>query len=584
MKLRGMVKLKRYEEEKLKTILDAAHNAIVAVDKQGYITIFNHAAEKIVRMKTEEVMDRPVDEVIPTTGLITVLKTGQAEYSQKMKVGDVMVLTNRTPIIKDGQIVGAVAIFQDISEMEFISQELKEIKELNQELDTIIESISDGIYITDGEGNTLRINSAYERISGIKADEVTGRNMQDLVEEGVYSESVSLLVMEEREPVTIIHEIKTGKEVLITGNPVFDEEGNVVRVVTTVRDIAELNSLKQQLAETRKLSRRYHSELAQLRLQQLDLDDVVIQSEAMENVIKLALRVGEVNSTVLITGESGVGKEIVSKIIHRTRHGHKGSLIKVNCGAIPENLLESELFGYDKGAFTGARKEGKPGLFEVAEGGTLFLDEIGELSLNLQVKLLRAIQEKEIVRVGGVKPIKINARIIAATNRNLEHMVNEGKFREDLYYRLNVVPIYVPPLRERQEDIIPMIYHFLERFNGQFKTMKKFDSEALQALERYDWPGNVRELENTVERLVVLTNNDLIQIEDLPEYIRIDEYLKTPSDIIVPNLMPLNEAVEEVEKQLIMKTLQKYSTTREVAKVLGVSQPTIVRKMKKYGL
>ncbi|MCK4257594.1 MAG: sigma 54-interacting transcriptional regulator [Halanaerobiales bacterium] len=576
--------MKRYEEEKLKTILDAAHNAIVAVDEQGYITIFNYAAEKIVGKKANEVMDRPVDEVIPATGLKTVLRTGQAEYSRKMKVGEVMVLTNRTSIIKDEEIVGAVAIFQDISEMEFISQELKEIKELNQELDIIIESISDGIYITDGEGTTLRINSAYARITGIKGEEVMGRHMKELVEEGVYSESVSLLVMEEREPVTIIHEIKTGKEVLITGIPVFDEDGEIVRVVTTVRDLAELNTLKQQLAETRKLSRRYHSELAQLRLQQLDLEDVVIQSDAMQNVIKLALRVGEVNSTVLVTGESGVGKEIVASVIHRTQHEDKGSLIKVNCGAIPENLLESELFGYDKGAFTGARKEGKPGLFELAEGGTLFLDEIGELSLNLQVKLLRAIQDKEIVRVGGITPIKVNTRIITATNRDLEQMIIEGKFREDLYYRLNVVPIYVAPLRERQEDIIPLIYHFLERFNVQFKTIKKFDSEALQMLEIYDWPGNVRELENTVERLVVLTNYDLIKASDLPEYIRSEDILKTPSDIIVPNLMPLKEAVEEVEKQLIMKTLQKYSTTREVAKALGVSQPTIVRKMKRYKL
>lgn len=576
--------IKRYSEEELKAILDATHNAIVAVDQKGEITIFNHAAAKIVGVNEEEVLGQSVEEIIPTTGLLSVLKTGQAEYAQKIMIGEVTVLTNRTPIIKEGEVIGAVAIFQDISEIEFISQELKSMKELNQELETIIESISDGVYITDGEGNTLRINSAYKRISGIKAEEVIGRNMRELVEEGVYSQSVSLLVLEEREPVTIIHEIKTGKEVLITGNPVFDDEGNIVRVVTTARDLAELNSLKQQLAESRKLSQRYHLELAQLRLQQLELENVVIQSEEMQKVIKLALRLGEVTSTVLITGESGVGKEIIAKIIHRNGRSNEGSLIKVNCGAIPENLLESELFGYEKGAFTGARKEGKLGLFEVAEGGTLFLDEIGELSQNLQVKLLRAIQEKEIVRVGGINPIKINIRIVTATNRDLEQMVQEGKFREDLYYRLNVVPIQVPPLRERSEDVIPLIYHFLKRINEQFGTDKRFDSEALKALERYEWPGNVRELENTVERLVVLSSNDLMGVEDLPEYIRSEEYVKTPSNIMVPQLMPLQDAVEEVEKQLIVKTLQKYSTTREVAKVLGVSQPTIVRKMQKYGL
>lgn len=576
--------IKRYAEDELKTILDAAHNAIVAVNDQGLITIWNNAAERIVGIRACDALGRPVDEVIQTTGLRSVLKSGQAEFSQKIRIGEIMVLTNRTPIVIDGQMVGAVAIFQDISELESISQELKSMKELNQELDTIIESISDGIYVTDGEGVTLRINSAYERITGIKGSEVIGRHMKDLVQEGVYSESVTMLVLEEREPVTIVHKIRMGKEVLITGTPIFDEDGAIVRVVTTVRDLAELNTLKQQLAETRKLSERYHSELVQLRLQQLNLENVVIQSEAMQNVIKLALRVGEVNSTVLITGESGVGKEIVAKTIHATGRAGEGPLIKVNCGAIPENLLESELFGYDKGAFTGARKEGKPGLFEVAEGGTLFLDEIGELSLNLQVKLLRAIQDKEIVRVGGVSPVKIDVRIIAATNRNLEQMVKEGKFREDLYYRLNVVPIHVPPLRERSEDVLPLVHHFLHRFNGQFQTSKRFSAEAMEALERYDWPGNVRELENTVERLVVLTSEDLIEVGALPEYIRREEFMKTPSNIVVPGLMPLEAAVEEVEKQLIAKTLQKYTTTREVAKALGVSQPTIVRKMKRYGL
>ncbi len=576
--------IRTYGKEEIAAILDATHNAIVVIDRQGVVTIFNHAAEKIVGISSEDAVGKPVDLVIPTTGLLTVLQTGHKEYSQKMDINGITVLTNRTPVKKNGEIVGAVGIFQDISELESTSLELKAVNELNRELDTIIESISDGVYITDGLGTTLRINSSYERISGIKADEVIGRNMQELVEEGVYSQSVTLLVLEEREPVTITHEIKTGKEVLITGIPVFDEDGEIVRVVTTVRDLAELNSLKQQLAETRKLSERYHSELAQLRLQQMEMSDIVIQSDAMEKMIRLALRVGEVNSTVLITGESGVGKEIVTKVIHRAGRASNGSLIKVNCGAIPENLLESELFGYERGAFTGARKEGKPGLFEVAEGGTLFLDEIGELSLNLQVKLLRAIQEKEIVRVGGITPIKTNVRIVAATNRNLEQMVHEGKFREDLYYRLNVVPIHVPPLRERREDIIPLIYHFLNRFNRQFRMEKRLDTKALQTLEGYDWPGNVRELENTLERLIVLSSDDLIRLEDLPEYLRSEDYVKTPSNIHVPRLMPLQAAVEEVEKQLIAKTLQKFSTTREVARALEVSQPTIVRKMQKYGL
>lgn len=571
----------------LNAILESARNAIVAVDKEGIITIFNRAAAEIVGVKAKEVIGKPIEKLLPKTGLLEVIKTGESQIAKKLKIGDRLVISNRNPLIKDRKIIGAIGIFQDISDLESISKELKYTRDLNRELDTIIEAVSDGLYITDGVGYTTRINSTYEKISGIKAKEVIGKHMQELVDEGYYSESVTLHVLKERKPVTITHEIRTGVEVMVTGTPVFDDEGNIVRVVTTVRDMEALSKMKQELQESKKLTARYYNELEQLRLQQLELDDVVVESPAMKEILEQAVRLGQFNSTVLITGESGVGKEIVARVIHKASQSEKnsGSLIKVNCGAIPENLMESELFGYEKGAFTGAKREGKPGLFELAENGTLFLDEVAELPVNMQVKLLRALQEREFIRVGGTKPIKINTRIIAATNKNLEKLISNGQFREDLYYRLNVVPIHVPPLRERREDITSLILFFLRIFNTRFDTNKKLSLDLINFLESYNWPGNVRQLENTIERLLVMVPDNVITLQHLPaelsEEIKKSGHLKS---LFINEKIGLQEAVEKVEKEVIKKAMERASTTREIASLIGVSQPTVVRKMKKYKL
>lgn len=350
--------------------------------------------------------------------------------------------------------------------------------------------------------------------------------MEELVEKGVFSESVTFKVFEERAPVSVMHEIKTGQTVLSTGHPVFNEEGEIVRVVTTARDVKELNHVKEELNKAKKLSEKYYSELEKLRKQQAKMEDIVVKSGEMKNVMDLAIQMGRVDSTVLITGESGVGKEVVAKAIHQSSERTSGSLIKVNCGAIPDNLLEAELFGYAEGSFTGAKKGGKPGMFELADGGSLFLDEIAELPLNLQVKLLRVLQEEEIIRVGGTKPIKIDVRIIAATNRDLAKMLKEGEFREDLFYRLNVVPIEIPPLRERKEDISQLIFKFLDDFNKKYNKNKKIDLDTINFLESYDWPGNVRELKNLIERFVVISEKDIIDLNFYLKVYIIEEEIK----------------------------------------------------------
>lgn len=566
-------------------VLESVYNGVVACDIEGNIIIFNKAAAHWTGVPEDEALGRRIDKVIPHTGLLEILKNEESKISQKIIINNKLLISNRSPIYDDNRtLIGAIGVFQDISEFEKISRELKTERELKRELDNIIESSYDGIWITDGEGYTIHINSAYERISGMKRDEVVGKHMQDLVDEGYFSDSVTVHVLKEKKRVTIMHDIyKTGKRVLITGNPIFGEDGEIRRVVTNVRDITELISLKQEIETKKQLTDRYKTELAHLRSQQMSLENVVVQSSQMRQIIDLSLRVGRVDSTVLILGESGVGKEVVAQTIARSSERKKEAFIKVNCGAIPENLLESELFGYEKGAFTGADSKGKMGMFELAQKGTIFLDEVAEIPLNLQVKLLRVLQEQEIMRIGGTKPVKLDVRILAATNRNLEDLIQKGGFREDLYYRLNVVPITVPSLRQRPDDIPALINHFLQQYNQKYQMHKTVSPEVIELLIDYPWPGNVRELQNLIERMVVLTQDTMVTREHLPHQFR-QEKEDTPPKVEVKGILPLKDAMRLLEVDLLKKAVKKYGTTRKVAAALGVDQSTIVRKMQKLGI
>ncbi|NPV91471.1 MAG: sigma 54-interacting transcriptional regulator [Firmicutes bacterium] len=572
---------------KFNTILNSVHNAIIAVNRHGEIEIFNQAAERMIGVKAQDAIGVKVEKIFPSTEIYQQLRTGEPQYSQKITHYDKKMLSNRTPIIMDGEIIGAVAVLQDMSDLESISKELAATVELREELEAIIGSSFDGIYVTDGDGKTLRVNQAYERLTGVKGKEVIGKTMGDLVKAGVYDRSVSLLVLKEQKPVTITQEVITGKSVLVTGNPIFDQKGNIFRVVTNVRDITELNELKRQLGQAQEMEKQYNLELEQLRSVINQQCGAIAVSDQMKEVFKLASQVGMVDTTILILGESGVGKEVLAKFIHNNSQRSKGAFIKVNCGAIPEPLLESELFGYEGGSFTGAKKEGKAGIFEVANHGTLFLDEIGELSLSLQVKLLRVLAEHEITRVGGTKPVPVDVRIVVATNRKLEDMVKQGSFREDLYYRINVVPIVIPPLRSRKEDIPPLAIYFLNQFNSQYKLKKKLQYQVVERLMAYNWPGNIRELKNMIERMVVTTLDDLIEAKDIPEFLNVGarntDNIYSDNKISVFGVMPLNDAIQEVERQIILNALKKHKSSRKIATALGVDQSTVIRKIHKFG-
>jgi len=348
-------------------------------------------------------------------------------------------------------------------------------------------------------------------------------------------------------------------------------------VVTNVRDVTDLINLRDQLIKTQEKTMQYESEISYLRSLQMEAGDIVFRSRAMAQALVTATKVAYVDSTVLITGDSGTGKELIAKLIHKKGKGALQPFIAINCAALPEHLLETELFGYEGGAFTGARREGKPGLFELANNGTLFLDEVGDMPMVLQGKLLRAIQEKQIMRLGGTKTISVTVRIIGATHRDIQKMVERREFRRDLFYRLMVVPIHLALLRERTEDIPLLSMHFLDKFNRRFGYKKTLSPTAVDALVQYPWPGNVRELENMIERLLVTTNDTEISVEHLPAHIRRSAFIPKRGSKI-------GEAVAEVESYLLQKAFSKYGTWQKAAEALGIDKATAYRKAAKYGL
>ena len=455
--------------------------------------------------------------------------------------------------------------------------------ELEREIDAIINFSSDEIFVADGSGKVLRANSQFEENFGVKLSSVIGSNVSDLEKKKIFTPSVTRLVIDKKSTQTVIQSRRDGRKLLATGTPAFNEDGSVFRVIVNTRDITKLNSLKIQLEEAELLKNRYRQELVELRQGYLNSGEIVASSQAMLELLKVATRIATVDSTVLLTGESGVGKGMIARYIHNSSLRAEKPFTVVNCGAIPDNLLESELFGYAGGAFTGARREGKIGKLELANEGTLFLDEITELPLNLQVKLLHVIQEGIISRVGGTKEIKLNLRFIAATNRDIARLVEEGKFREDLYFRLDVIPLQVPPLRERTGDIRALTDQFLARLNSRYQQQKQLSEEVYHCLEKYHWPGNVRELENLVERVMIVADGDIIDVKHLPRRLTGIEASVTPQGATY-KLQPLKIARDNLEKGLLMEALRVCRTTYEIADALKIDQSTVVRKLRKHNL
>lgn len=445
----------------------------------------------------------------------------------------------------------------------------------NHDLQRIIDALQDGVYITDAKGITLTVNKAYERITGIQRHKVVGLHMSDVVKAGYISRSVSLEVLRELQPVTLVQTIYDSRKIVVSGTPMFDSAGDLEYIVTTVRDVTELLKAKhaqEQLKDLLTVRDTYGLSSST----NVPAQDLIV-SKATRKSYELAQRVAGTSAKVLIEGETGTGKTMLARFIHQHSATPEGPFLELNCAAMPEALLEAELFGYAPGAFTGASSKGKPGLLEVANGGTLLLDEIGDLPLPLQAKLLKVLSENRLLPVGGTEFKATNFRLVCATHRQLRQQVKKGEFREDLFYRISVVPVTLPSLRERREEIKPLLQHYLSVFNQQHEHDCSWSDECLTVLQRYDWPGNIRELMNLTERMVVTAENSLIQLQHLPAEVLPDWHRKGPSEN-----ESLKSRVDNFEQHIIEMALAEHGTTRAAAAVLGVDQSTLVKKLKRW--
>lgn len=540
---------------------------IMKVNHSGIITYINDIVFELLKTDNN-IINNKIYEIIPNINLTNKVLEPYTQiiiYKERK-----LMISNYLDSI-DGQTYTNTIIIQGLDKI--LNNYLTE-----NEIDFFFKVMDDNdISITDEKGIMLKVSSNYGKHYGIDNSEILGKSVYELEKKKIFYPSVTNEVLREKKKVTLLQKNIFGQSMLVTGVPIFDENNKIKYVISFHSiDIANLCDFREKYEKMIEYMTAHYAEIMELKLKKMQTKEIISKSKKMNNIYKIITNIADTNANVLITGETGVGKNLFAKLIHKESNRVEKAFVEINCGTIPENLIESELFGYEKGSFTGADIKGKIGKVELANNGTLFLDEIGELPLNMQQKLLQVIQDKKIIRVGGTKYIDVDFRLVAATNKNLVELSEKGQFREDLYYRLNVVPIHIPPLRERMEDVLLLINHFLAENNKKYNKFKVLTEDTTNALLSYYWPGNVRELENIMERLVLTTIEDKIDINNLPENINM--------------LLPINhhkgitlkQALELYEKQLIQSAYKKYNTTIEMGKALGISQPSVVRKLKKY--
>ena len=568
-------------------IINATNNGIIATNVSGTIVYINQQAEKMLGCNAEKHTGIFISELLPITGpqVIECLKTGTSKWGHHV-IGEKLDMVLNITLIRQGKkLVGTVCNFQDLKQLKISQDELESSSYLNQQLKTIIKASHDGIWVCDGQGKVIDINEASEKLNGIQAKHIIGKNVADLVNGGLFDRSVTLEVIETKRQVSVIQKIKrTEKLLLATGTPAFDDEGNIFLVVVNERDMTQLNAIQKQLEQSRMVTEKYKNKLAELSLLELKDQEIVAEDKKMRQVLYLALKLAHLSaSDILILGESGTGKGLLAKFIHKNSNRNKKPFVQINCATLPENLLEAELFGYEKGAFTGARKEGKAGLFELAHEGTLFLDEIGDLPHSLQAKLLKYLDDHEVMRLGGLKSKKIDCTIIAATNRDLEGLVQQKRFRKDLFFRLNTFIIRIPPLRERIDDIFELVSFYMQKYGKTYRLNRRISPEALKVLQAHPFPGNVRELKNVIKKAVLMSEHHVVDdviYQSLPS--GMSTFIASANDS--QQEKGLTDQMLNLEKDVLRHALRCCRTTREMARFLKISQPTIVRKLKKHKL
>ncbi|OZI13553.1 Fis family transcriptional regulator [Bacillaceae bacterium SAS-127] len=546
--------------------LDSAEMGIITTNEKFEVNFMNETAEQILGLPRSILVSRNYKTMIATETNLDNILAGERKFGIECSFNFKKIMGHFSPLDHEGKIQGIVHVFYLQEILEEAVSELQFVRELSEELQAIYGASNEQIMVIDPLGVITSVAGAFFQSfwKGLSKENLIGQNVNDLAQQGLLEPNIVSLCMEEKQRVSLAQHNHHNGKILSTATPVY-KEGELQKVIVLSRDVTADEPVE------RRLLGEDHPPVTHKKM--------VYRSKVMTQLVEEMKQVAAVDSTVIITGESGVGKEVIASHIHAYSARSTQPFVTINCGAIPENLLESELFGHEKGAFTSA-SDRKKGLFEAAHGGTIFLDEISELPLHMQVKLLRVLQEREVVRIGGLTPIPVNVRVLAATNRNLKKMVQDQSFREDLFYRLHVVPLVVPPLRKRKEDIAPLSLYFLKEFNGAYQKEKKLSREGLHLLESYQWPGNIRELQNVMERLVVTSKQAEISGNDVFRVIW-DTDGEEAGRITVKGIMPLKEAVEEIEQQLIQLAVGKYGTAAKASTVLGVSASTISRRMNK---
>ena len=569
-------------------ILDSISYAIVAMDTRGRVLYLNQPARDFLKQRGRDFdscIGGPASAILPiaTPVALAALKDPEFIHGRRRIVDKGKELFFEiTPLPAGDEPLGAVISLQHPERFEEMACKLKTYQSLFKQLQAVFQSSSDGIWVTDGRGVITNVNRASMELNGLKGKSIIGRNVHDIVAEGGVDQAVSIEVMKHKRQVSLIQHIKnTDRQILATGTPVFDDLGNLALIVVNERDLTELNNLRRDLAIAKQSRESLNNELKNLLMLELAGSGIVAESRSMRRVLASALKLAQLNvSNILLSGESGVGKGVLAKFLHENSSRRESPFLSINCAALPENLFEAELFGYEHGAFTGAREDGRMGLLKLAQDGTLFLDEIGELPLSLQAKLLTCLDQNEFMPIGADKPEKAACTLVFATNRRLESLVRKKRFRKDLYYRLSEFNLDIPPLRERREDTFELARQFLAAFNKEFNTEMILSSEALELLQSHPFPGNVRELRSLIRKGVVMSEK-----KDLAAYLR--NSLGHPANSRPEDHSPqdtLPQAVAGLERGMLLKAMATCSTTREMAESLGISQPTVVRKMARYGL
>ena len=549
-----------------KPLLELLNVGLLLCERETLNVLYvNEIAGRFLNLESEQEIDN-LTEILKEEEIKLLLQGNS--ISEALGVTDVKLQA----LIADQYMWISVTDCTDVVTMENASNRMME---LNREFRAFFSEYGDeNIVVANGNGIIEYAGEDIERTCGVENNYFVGKSVYEVEKNKIFYPSVTAKVLETKCTHVLLQKTQNNESLVSVGAPIFNIHGEIEKIVSVTKDFSEQIKIGSMLDN---LDGQDSINFNQ------GFENFVTCSDSMAQLKWMVKLVAPTTSTILISGETGTGKEVVARNIAQLSLRKEQPFIKVNCGTISAAIVESELFGYEPGSFTGANREGKIGLIEAADGGTLFLDEISELPIEQQVKLLHVLQERMLIRVGGIKRTDLDIRVIVATNKNLEEQVKLGAFREDLYYRLNVVPIHIPPLRDRKEDIPILIKYFLEQFNIQHGKKKRISKNAVEMMQRYAWPGNVRELENSIERLVVTTQQNMINEDMLSDKIKINAN-RMQEGIEVNFVMELNEAIQQTERKLIEKALREYGTATKAAEVLGVNQSTISRKIKLYDL